>query len=118
MELIFVYNENSDPLSRALGFAHKVLRPSTYKCALCNLTHAGLGERLMWKAFKVRSKIPLSFYYINEFEAKFNQKTNFPVILVKQNNSLTVLIDKTELEAMHDVEELINRLESKLGIEE
>jgi len=118
MELLFIYNENSSALSRAIGFAHKVLRPSTYKCVLCNLTHTNLGERLMWKAFKVRSIIPLSFYYSNKFEENFMEYIEFPAILVKRNDALEVFVDRQKLESFKDVEELIAHLENKLGIEE
>ncbi len=118
MELLFIYNENSSALSRVIGFAHKVLRPSTYKCVLCNLTHTNLGERLMWKAFKVRSNIPLSFYYSNKFKENFEHDFEFPAILVKRNDSLELFVDKAKLNSFNDVEELITHLENKLGIEE
>ena len=118
MELLFIYNENHSTLSRLIGYAHKVLKPSTYKCPLCKLTHNGLGERLMWKAFKVRAKKPMSFLYNDEFRKKFNLDYEFPVILVKNEDVFSILVDTAELNQMKDVEELISLLENKLGIKE
>ena len=114
MNLIFVYNAEADPMSRVLGFAHKIFRPSTYNCDLCNLTHSTLGERLLWKAFKKSTGASLSFYYRKEFENKYGEKHNYPIIFVVENDRLVVLMNKQELVNCKDVEELIDSLTKQI----
>lgn len=114
MKLVFVYNANSGMLSQLVDFAHKIFKPSTYKCELCALTHHSLGERLMWKVFKRGSDADLNFYYIPEFQEKYKVSFDYPVILVENNNSLSVLMNKDELRGIKDLEELITQLEDRI----
>ena len=114
MRILFVYNANSNAMNRMVDFAHKILKPSTYKCQLCSLTHHTLGERLMWKAFKQQSNLKLDFYYIKKFEEEYILSYNYPVILVEENGDLEVIMSNNELNKIKDVEELISILEVKL----
>tara|TARA_R110002072_G_scaffold290921_1_gene458784 strand:- start:5521 stop:5889 length:369 start_codon:yes stop_codon:yes gene_type:complete len=114
MRILFVYNANSNAMNRMVDFAHKILKPSTYKCQLCSLTHHTLGERLIWKAFKQQSNLKLDFYYIKKFEEEYILSYNYPVILVEENGDLEVIMSNNELNKIKDVEELISILEVKL----
>jgi len=112
-QLIFVYNANTDPVSAIVDYAHKVFKPSTYKCELCALTHHNLGERTAWKKFKERSKAEMEFMYIRGFEKQFNLRYDYPVILERSSDDFQVLLDKKELQKVKSVEELIERLEKE-----
>ena len=114
MNLIFVYNAEADAMSRVLGFAHKIFRPSTYNCDLCNLTHSTLGERLLWKAFKKSTDANLSFYYRKEFEKKYGGNQNYPIIFVVENEHLAVLMNKQALLSCKNIEELIHTITTQI----
>jgi adenine-specific DNA glycosylase len=110
-KLVFVYNANTDPVSAIVDYAHKVFKPSTYKCELCSLTHHNLGQRNAWKKFKKRSKVEMEFMYIRGFEAKFNLKHEYPVILERSDDSFHLMLGKKQLQEIESVEELIDKLE-------
>lgn len=42
--LLFVYNREKDLTNGAIDCAHKVFKPSSYKCELCALTYPNLGQ--------------------------------------------------------------------------
>ena len=111
MELLFVYNAEKDLLNGVVDYAHKVLKPSTYKCDLCALTHHNLGERKSWKAFKQRSKAKLSFHYIKGFEKEFNQSYDYPVVLMRSNQENKVVLNHLELREIKSIEDLIANIE-------
>ncbi|MBL4862511.1 MAG: GTPase [Crocinitomicaceae bacterium] len=112
MELLFVYNANADVISQLVDYVHKVLKPSTYRCALCALRHHNLGERKNWKKFKQRSKSKLSFHYIRAFEKEFNESYDYPVVLVSEEDQRKVVFDKQMLKEMKSVDGLITVLEN------
>ena len=113
-QLIFVYNANTDPISAIVDYAHKVFKPSTYKCELCALTHHNLGERSVWKEFKNHANAEMEFLYIRGFEAKFNLQYNYPVILEKADGGFLQIMGKKELQKISSVDELITQLEGIL----
>lgn len=113
-KLLFVYNANTDPMSAIVDYAHKVFKPSTYKCELCALTHHNLGQRSAWKKFKKRSEVEMEFMYIRGFEAKFNLQYQYPVILERKGDEFLQVMGKSELQKIESVEELIEKLEGIL----
>ncbi|MDG1334210.1 MAG: GTPase [Crocinitomicaceae bacterium] len=110
-KLVFVYNANTDPVSVIVDYAHKVFKPSTYKCELCELTHHNLGQRSAWKKFKKRSKVEMEFKYIRGFEAEFNLQYEYPVILERTADGFHQIMGKKEFQKIESVEELIEKLE-------
>ena len=84
-KLVFVYNANTDPISAIVDYAHKVFKPSTYKCELCALTHHNLGQRSAWKEFKRGTNATLEFWYIKQFEKEFQLSTEYPIIYERRN---------------------------------
>ena len=45
MKLIFVYNAKSGKLNALFDIAHKIVKPETYQCSLCAITHDALSEK-------------------------------------------------------------------------
>jgi hypothetical protein len=113
--LIFVYNANSDLSSKLLDYAHKVLRPSTYACELCALTHDHFGERSSWKNFKERTHVAMEFMYLRDFEEHFNLRYDYPVIVRRRGTEFEEVVTKIDLKQMTSVEELIERLDNYLA---
>lgn len=112
--LIFVYNAQSDLLNTMLDYAHKVIKPSTYKCDLCALTHHSFGERILWRDFKKSSNVGMSFYYIRQFEQKFNLSLDYPVILLEKDGALSLLFDRAQITSFRNVDVLVEQLEKFL----
>ena len=112
MELLFVYNAEKDLINGAIDYAHKVFKPSTYKCDLCALTYHNLGQRSSWKKFKKDTNADVSFHYIKGFEKKFNESYDYPVVLKRDNEENTVVLNCQELSEIDSVEDLILKIET------
>lgn len=115
MEYLFIYNANTDVVSKLVDYAHKVIKPSTYKCNLCLLTHHNQGERNAWKQFKKSTNAKLSFWHIKQFEEAFEIQFQYPVVLMRKKASFEVVINKEELAKFKEVDELIRTLEAVIG---
>lgn len=116
MKLIFVYNAKSDFINKVFDLAHKTIKPNTYPCDLCNLTHGLFTERNSWKIFKeelAQKGVELVFYYKNQLPPNYNLKS-FPLILVENNQTLTILIKPSDFNNILTVDQLITTLKDKL----
>lgn len=110
MKLIFVYNAERGKLNALFDIAHKIIKPETYQCSLCALTHDALSEKKAWADFKANTKLELEFLHKNEFEKQYAQTCDYPVILEQSGPTRTV-IGSEELSRFKNVEELIRRIE-------
>jgi len=113
--LLFVYNAKSDYWSKKIDFAHKIISPSTYNCDLCALTHGNFGETKIWKNFKEDSGYEMEFIYKDEFHKLYpNIETTFPVVFIKENNNLSVFIERNSFKQIKTIEELITVVNTNL----
>jgi hypothetical protein len=111
MKIIFVYNADSGFINSILDIGHKIISPNTYKCSLCNMTYGVMSEREEWKRFRESSKDELEFLHKDEFEKKYKEKREYPIILkINGANRLDELISKDDLNKMKNVNELIQKL--------
>ena len=106
MKLIFVYNADSGLMNSLLDIGHKAISPQTYDCNLCGLTFGLLSEHKQWKQFRQASDTEMEFLHRDEFEQKYDRQFEYPVIL-KQDEDLSVMISKTELNEIKTLDELI-----------
>jgi len=117
-ELIFVYNADSGIKNALLDGAHKVLSPATYDCNLCQLTHGAFMEKKVWRTFRERYTLPMKFLHKDEFRkdyaSKFGHRFDFPLVLGSTHSGLEVVINKEELNALSDTQELIALLEARI----
>lgn len=94
-----------------LDIGHKVISPKSYECNLCNMTYGVVSEREEWKEFRESSKDDLEFLHKDEFEEKYKEKREYPIILkINDENRLDELISKDDLNKMKNVNELIQKL--------
>ena len=114
MTLIFVYNANSGKLNTLFDIAHKVIKPETYQCSLCTLTHGNFSEKQIWKKFREDSGIDMQFFHKDEFEKKYDCEFEYPVVL-KDTQPLTIQFDAKSLNDLPDLESLIARLSLLAG---
>lgn len=110
MKLIFVYNADSGLVNTLMDIGHKAISPQTYECNLCDLTFGIFKEHKKWKEFRKESNTEMEFLHRDEFEQKYGQKFDYPVIL-KQDDELSVTIDRAELNQIQTLDELISKVE-------
>ncbi len=113
MTLIFVYNTDSNPVSSLIDLGHKILSPETYSCSLCKLTHGPFTEIDAWKAFRTSIGYPMEFLHRDEFEKKYNQRFQYPVIL-KKETTIEVLLKKEDIDSLADLDALIAAVQKYL----
>ena len=117
MKIIFVYNAKSGFGNSMLDIGHKLLSPKTYECNLCNLTYGLLTENIEWKRFRESSQKELDFLHKDEFEKKYKEKREYPIILLLSNtNKLTELINHKNLNKISSVKKLISKINDALVI--
>ena len=118
-ELIFVYNANSGAINAVKDSLHKWLKPETYSCALCSLTHNFLGEAKQWKDFRAGFSGVLSFYHKDEFlttfASKWLPKYDFPIVLIKEQEELSIFMNSDELKSLKDLNALIAAIQLRLN---
>ncbi|MGR3276141.1 GTPase [Acaryochloris marina NIES-2412] len=121
-KLIFIYNADAGLVNAALDIAHKVLSPDTYSCNLCMLTHDTFTERSAWQAFRESYSVPMEFLHKDEYEQKVNDQSSlkskkthsYPIILKEDQGQIDIFIDTPELNAIKDVNRLINTIQERL----
>lgn len=118
-KLLFVYNADSGVGNRLLDTAHKVFRPETYSCRLCELTYGVFLEKSAWKKFRKQSDIPMEFLHRDEFlkayASKFIPSYTFPIVLELSEHDMHVFMGTEELSALTSGGELIQEIEKRLG---
>ena len=111
MKLLFVYNADSGVVNTVKDIGHKLFSPQTYDCFLCSLTHGTFRENSEWKSFRQNSAFEMTFLYRDEFERQYDIHLDYPVIL-KQNDSLDVVIARDQLASFSSLGNLIDAVRS------
>lgn len=112
MKLLFVYNANSGKFNAMLDIAHKAISPSTYQCSLCAITHDTFSVKSEWDSFKQSTSHDMEFLHKDEFESRYNERYEYPVIL-EMDGGIKVLLSREEIELLGDVKELIADLNAR-----
>ena len=107
MNIIFVYNAKSNLIDAGIDLVHKIVSPSTYACDLCSLTHGIFGERKAWGEFVKTSNVDMTFYHIDEFEKRFEERFDYPVILEDDRGEINLLAGRRDIGEINDLNELI-----------
>lgn len=111
--LIFVYNTDGGPINGLLDIGHKIFSPDTYDCSLCALTHDTFAEKGSWREFRTSVGMPMEFLHRDEFEAKYNLRFKYPVILSK-NDETEVLLNKEQIDAITSLDDLIETIRQEM----
>ena len=109
MKLIFVYNADSGMVNTLMDIGHKAISPQTYQCNLCDLTFGLVRENKQWKKFRQESDTDMVFLHRDEFEEKYDQKFEYPVILKQddERDELKVMMSQAELNQIKTLDGLI-----------
>ncbi|WP_431127387.1 GTPase [Flagellimonas flava] len=116
-ELVFVYNANSGGRNAILDSMHKVFSPSTYQCSLCDITFGLISENKEWKKFREESNLQMVFLHKDEFAQQIGnevaEKYTLPIVLVKENEGLRVLVETGELNQLGSAKNLIDLIHKR-----
>lgn len=114
-KIIFVYNAKSGFINGFFGFFHKVMKPSTYKCDLCIVTHNHVGMRKAWSSYLNSLSINKDYLHKDEFAKLYPESLieEFPSILLQNGRDLEEIVSEAELKEL-DLAQLTFLLESKL----
>jgi hypothetical protein len=115
--LILVYNANGGLLNGLRDSVWKAFKPSTYPCSLCALTFGWFTMRRPWRAFLGSLPHAKSFLHKDEVGAAYPELSiALPAILAAEGASQPeVLVSAAELDALPDLNALIEMVRERLG---
>lgn len=109
-KLCLVYNADAGRWNAMLDAAHKLLRPETYSCDLCRLTHGVWSERAAWREFRASFAGELEFLHRDQCEHRFGRTYDCPVVLAVGEGEPRVLLTREGIAALPDLDALIARI--------
>ena len=116
-KLHFVYNETSNPVTIAMGFAHRLYSPETYECRLCHVTYGTFLMKKEWKSFIDGLGIPVKFHLKDWFLRSYPslKGTAFPAVFIEQSDGkFILLISAAELNQVTELVQLKDMVNNKL----
>ncbi|PHR16429.1 MAG: hypothetical protein COA41_15225 [Sphingopyxis sp.] len=120
--LIIVYNADDGWASALMDAVHKLVRPETYECSLCRISHGAMSMRRPWRNYLDSLAMEKRFYHRQDFARAYPADAfpvvaglNLPAILLESDSALHCLLSSQELERLTDVEELIAALDRALN---
>lgn len=121
--LLCVYNADTGLIQALMHAVHKAVRPETYPCSLCALTYGAVSMRGDWKSYWQTLDAEVDFYHRDDFTQDFPElgtggarEVALPVILISEaGEEPSVLVSNEELDAMADVDALMNRVNAAFG---
>lgn len=115
-ELILVFNADGGAVSRLMDAVHKIVRPETYECDLCMITHGALTQKREWTFFVESLDIPTRALHRDEFAREFpGAQIPWPAVLIRRAGGVPeVLVSREELAGLNGVPELAATIEAKL----
>ncbi len=113
MEIQFIYNAKNGFANSIFDLAHKIISPDTYECSLCKITHGAFTENKKFKELKEKYNITL--WYNDDYEAKFPRESQYPIIIIRDNNKKQIGQIKTEeINSLNNIDELVLLLAVKI----
>ncbi|MEL7189048.1 MAG: hypothetical protein AAGK17_05800 [Pseudomonadota bacterium] len=113
--LFCVYNADTGLIEALKHAVQKQLFPESYPCSLCALTYGAVSMRGDWKEFWQALDAQVDFYHRDDFTEDFPalgtggaREVTLPSILISETGEEPrVLLSNEELDAMADVNELM-----------
>lgn len=117
MNLIFVYNADSDFVSSVKDAARKFVSPQTYQCNLCQITYPRFAMDPEWKKFIEALPYKIEFLHRDEFRAQYSdwKDVHLPAIFLRDGSGTKILIDYKEINMAKNISELIKIVREHLG---
>lgn len=113
--LLIVYNAEAGVAAGIKDSIHKLLKPETYPCSLCALTHGTVRMDPAWKRFLDRVPMDVRVYHRPDFRERYpDLEIALPAVLTERGRDPRLLIEAEELRTFGSVDALIARIEDKL----
>jgi hypothetical protein len=113
--LLIVYNAEAGIAAGIKDSIHKLLKPDTYPCSLCALTHGTVRMDPAWKRFIARMPMDVRVYHRPDFRERYpDLAIDLPAVLMERGREPRLLIGADELRTLSSVDALIARIEAKL----
>lgn len=111
MTWIFVYAAESGWAHAALDWAHKLVSPSTYDCALCQVTYGVFGRKAEWDQALGRLPGDKVFVHRDEFERDYpGRELVAPAVWRVEAGAWTLVVGPDDWNGIDDVAALEARL--------
>ncbi|NMC07769.1 MAG: hypothetical protein GYA24_21325 [Candidatus Lokiarchaeota archaeon] len=106
--IVFVYNADSGVINSIKDYFHKVLKPETYECNLCQVTFGNLGMRKEWSEYIKRLPLPVDLLHRDEFIMRYPAAPrHFPAAFIESDGKLETIISAHEMRAVPSLSELM-----------
>lgn len=116
-KLLMVYNTDNKLFNKLSDYLHKIVKPQTYSCQLCLLTHGNIRIKKKWKNFISRLEIDIDFIHKDEYLKKDqNSFYKFPTILELQNSNVKSFISSTEINECKSLDDLIKIMSTRFSL--
>lgn len=114
-KVVFVYNADTGLMNGMFDFFHKLVKPDTYQCSLCKVTHNMTGMRNAWKSYLDSLALEKDFYHRDEFKKQFPEWTHHPLpaVFLLKDEELTEIITAENLNQL-DLPQLIDKLREEI----
>lgn len=120
--LIIVYNADRGWASALMDAAHKLVRPATYGCSLCMISHGAVSMRRPWRLYLASLPMEIDFYHRQDFADTYGARffpmvegLSLPAILLEASGKLHGLLSSQELDGLADVEGLVAAVDQALN---
>ncbi|GAB3818369.1 hypothetical protein [Pontibacter rugosus] len=114
-KLLFVYNAETGFFNKLTDMVHKIVSPDTYACSLCALTYGKFTMFEDWAEYLQSLPLKVEFIYKNEWRHK-EVYDKYPLVALRQNGSITLLLKAEELNSMKSLAELKGSLNEALQL--
>jgi len=113
--LLIVYNAEAGIAAGIKDSIHKLLKPDTYPCSLCALTHGTVRMDPAWKRFLARMPLDVRVYHAPDFRARYpDLDVQLPAVLTERGRDARLLIGAEELQGLDSIDALIAEIEQRL----
>lgn len=114
--LIMVYNADGGLLNAIKDSFHKTFAPETYPCPLCALAFGFFTMERDWRQFLARVPLPKIELHRDDYgECLPNVEQKLPVIVLRSGRGrLQIIASASEMQAMDDLNQLIELAERRL----
>lgn len=114
--ILIIYNADSGLVPLVRDWLVKMLRPATYPCRLCALTHGAFTMHRPWADLLAALPVAHVALHRDEWQAMApGDATALPAILLERDDARHVLVSAADFAALADLDALIALLRMRLA---
>lgn len=115
--LVFVYNADSGLRNAVRDVVHRVARPSTYPCSLCQVTYGAAGMDRSWRSYTAGLGMPVEFWHRDELrrERPDLAALELPAAVLLDEDAARLVVPAEQMRSAGSVPELVALVDAGLG---